>query len=337
MKKDETRNSMMMMGSSSADFRQHSIPLEILDDLASRFIINMPDDLRKDIIRICFQMETAHWFYLDEYVSDEAKAASYKPKLRTCAIGDFAEHMFRHIPFLRGYADDVATIMADWREYKLTVPTYGAIILNQDLTKVLLVQSYFNKTSWGFPKGKVNEMELPHTCAVREVLEETGFNISNLIDPDQFAELVINDQTCRLFFVPGVANDTKFAPRTKCEIRDIRWYPIDCLPSSKKDPMPENPLNIGYNSLYMVMPFTRHIHKFVNMWKRGGTRKKSIVAPKKQQVKIEPGKTQQATTTNPVKIDQSFGKPDYMPKAWSHFHIKKKELFTAMNCGHVKT
>ena len=48
--------------------RQHSIPLEILDDLGSRFIINVPEEERKDLIRICFQIELAHWFYVDEYV-----------------------------------------------------------------------------------------------------------------------------------------------------------------------------------------------------------------------------------------------------------------------------
>jgi mRNA-decapping enzyme subunit 2 len=40
------------------DFRQHSIPLEILDDLGSRFIINVPEEERKDLIRICFQVKS---------------------------------------------------------------------------------------------------------------------------------------------------------------------------------------------------------------------------------------------------------------------------------------
>lgn len=58
--------------------------------------------------------------------------------------------------------------------YKKNVPTYGAILMNSDLDKVLLVQSYFAKSSWGFPKGKVNEDEDPLHCAIREVYEETG-------------------------------------------------------------------------------------------------------------------------------------------------------------------
>jgi len=61
---------------------QHSIPLEILDDLGSRFIINIPEEERKDLIRICFQIELAHWFYVDEYVKDGSK-------LKSCSIREF--------------------------------------------------------------------------------------------------------------------------------------------------------------------------------------------------------------------------------------------------------
>lgn len=37
------------------------------------------------------------------------------------------------------------------------------------LLKALLVQGYLAKSGWGFPKGKVNEDEACHDCAVREV------------------------------------------------------------------------------------------------------------------------------------------------------------------------
>lgn len=60
-------------------------------------------------------------------------------------------------------------VISTWREYKQAVPTYGAILLNEDLSHVLLVQSYWAKSSWGFPKGKVNQEEEPDRCAVREV------------------------------------------------------------------------------------------------------------------------------------------------------------------------
>jgi hypothetical protein len=38
------------------------------------------------------------------------------------------------------HAEDVERIVEEWREYKLAVPTFGAIILNTFMDKVLLVQ-----------------------------------------------------------------------------------------------------------------------------------------------------------------------------------------------------
>lgn len=73
----------------------HQIPSDILDDLASRFIINVPVEERSDFIRICFQIELAHWFYLDFYCSVEEE------KLIPCGIKQFAYHLFHvRIDFL---------------------------------------------------------------------------------------------------------------------------------------------------------------------------------------------------------------------------------------------
>jgi hypothetical protein len=45
---------------------QHATPLYQLDDLAARFIINLPtQELESGPERICFQIEQAHWFYVD--------------------------------------------------------------------------------------------------------------------------------------------------------------------------------------------------------------------------------------------------------------------------------
>ena len=49
----------------------------------------------------------------------------------------------RHTPFLRDlpYFDNVSDIIDTWRTYKLSIPIFGAVILNSSLTKVLLVRS----------------------------------------------------------------------------------------------------------------------------------------------------------------------------------------------------
>lgn len=66
------------------------ISKDILDDLGSRFIINVPENERQNLIRVCFQIELAHWFYLDFY------CVAQKQK---CGIKQFAFQLFqvRHI------------------------------------------------------------------------------------------------------------------------------------------------------------------------------------------------------------------------------------------------
>jgi hypothetical protein len=41
------------------------IPEEIMDDLCSRFLLNIPSTEKEDMIRLMFQVELAHWFYID--------------------------------------------------------------------------------------------------------------------------------------------------------------------------------------------------------------------------------------------------------------------------------
>lgn len=66
------------------------IPESILDDLASRFIINIPFYERFNFVRICFQIELAHWFYLDFFCTGEEVPQVLVP----CGIKQFASHIF---------------------------------------------------------------------------------------------------------------------------------------------------------------------------------------------------------------------------------------------------
>jgi mRNA-decapping enzyme subunit 2 len=73
------------------------IPTDILDDLASRFIINIPDKERADMIRICFQIELAHWFYLDFMLPTNNSQNSTNDnvkKLPPCGIKQFSWQIF---------------------------------------------------------------------------------------------------------------------------------------------------------------------------------------------------------------------------------------------------
>ncbi|XP_047996235.1 m7GpppN-mRNA hydrolase [Leguminivora glycinivorella] len=251
---------------------KHSIPIDILDDLCSRFIINLPESERGDLVRICFQMELAHWFYLDYYCTDEAH------NLHPCGIRDFAQHIFQHVPTLREHLTSLDSVLENWREYKQTVPTYGAILLDQELSHVLLVQSYWTKASWGFPKGKVNEGEEPWKCAAREVLEETGFDISKHINKNDYIEAIIHDQIVRLYIIGYIPRDTKFQPRTRNEIKACEWFPLADLPANKKDMTPKVKMGVSPNAFFMVLPFVKRMRRWVSERNPKGrrTRHKSL-------------------------------------------------------------
>ncbi|XP_053611253.1 m7GpppN-mRNA hydrolase [Plodia interpunctella] len=236
---------------------KHSIPIDILDDLCSRFIINLPQEDRGNLVRICFQIELAHWFYLDYYCTDESN------RLNPCGIREFAAHIFQHVPQLREHIRNLDEVLDNWREYKQTVPTYGAILLDTDLTHVLLVQSYWTKASWGFPKGKVNEDEEPWKCATREVLEETGFDISKLINKNDYIEATIHDQIVRLYIIGYIPRDTKFQPRTRNEIKACEWFALSDLPSNKKDMTPKLKMGVSPNAFFMVLPFVKRMRRWV--------------------------------------------------------------------------
>jgi len=139
----------------------HQLQLShVLDDLCSRFIINLPEEELQSFERICFQIEAAHWFYEDFY-------REHDPKLpHAASLKVFARQMFEHCPLLRPYLAEhsIDEILASFAHYKTRVPVCGAILLNTTLDKCLLVKGWHSRSSWGFPKGKINKDEPEIDC-----------------------------------------------------------------------------------------------------------------------------------------------------------------------------
>lgn len=261
----------------------------------------MPEEDRNDLIRVFFQIEIAHWFYLDFYCDDSTYSSSssgnssgsnsssqsssssggsssssassdseseeapnviarksHPHPLKPCSIRHFAAQIFRYCPYLMQHSHNVDDILSNWRLFKHAVPTNGAIILDPSRKNVLLVQGFWAKASWGFPKGKVNEHESEASCARREVLEETGFDIEPSMRPDDYLEIQMQEQVIRLYIIDGVSMKTKFEPKTRKEIKEVRWFPIDDLPVHRKDHRTKHRLGYSPNSFFMVIPFVKY-------------------------------------------------------------------------------
>ena len=91
-----------------------------------------------------------------------------------------------------------------------------------------------------WPKGKMEVGESDAECAIREVYEEIGFNITRRLRASNAISLAIRQHdangiktanTLTLFIIPGVSEKTPFRARTLGEISAIEWFPLSQLPA----------------------------------------------------------------------------------------------------------
>ncbi|KAG6890414.1 hypothetical protein C0995_008768 [Termitomyces sp. Mi166 len=242
---------------------------EVLDDLSSRFILNLPDDELSSLERICFQVEQAHWFY-EDFIREE------NPKFPSLPLKKFSEMLFQTCPLLHQWSHDHESAYTNFMQYKTRVPVCGAIMLNDTWEKAfqcVLVKGWKASSGWGFPKGKINQVEPPANCAIREVLEETGYNLAGQLNPDHVIEMSIREQKISLFIVPGVPEDYPFKTKTRKEISKIEWFRLADLPTWRRNRTPAG-------RFYLISPFISPLKAFINANK---PRPQKILKSKKAQ------------------------------------------------------
>ncbi|KAF8974041.1 Dcp2, box A domain-containing protein [Flammula alnicola] len=214
---------------------------DVLDDLSSRFILNLPDEELVSLERLCFQVEQAHWFY-EDFIREQ------NTTLQSLPLKRFSEMLFHACPILHQWSNTHEQAFKTFMEYKTRVPVCGAIMLNDSMDKCVLVKGWKSSSGWSFPKGKINQTEPPPTCAIREVLEETGYNLAGQLDPKNVIELSIKEQKISLFIVPSVPEDYPFKTQTRKEISKIEWFKLTDLPTWKRN-------KESSSRFYLISPF----------------------------------------------------------------------------------
>ncbi|KAK2797686.1 hypothetical protein FQN50_009110 [Emmonsiellopsis sp. PD_5] len=238
-----------------------------LDDLCVRFIINLPREELESVERICFQVEEAQWFY-EDFIRP------LDPNLPSLSLRAFALRIFQHCPLMSQWSHyHHSTAFSEFLAYKTRVPVRGAILLNQDMDEVVLVKGWKKNANWSFPRGKINKDEKDLDCAIREVYEETGFDIreAGLVKDEKkmkYIEIPMREQNMRLYVLRGVRMDTNFEPRTRKEISKIQWYKLSELPTLRKSKQNETDGHNLSNKFYMVAPFLVPLKKWIAQQKR---------------------------------------------------------------------
>lgn len=169
---------------------------EALEDVETRFILNLPHEELATPDRLFFQLEQAWWYY-EDIICDEMEDHETEPSAKESPLSyaaaaqaptpialprfkklqPFCRQLFAMSPMLSPLLDQFDQLWAQFSNYRRKISTYGTILLNQSCTKVILCQDY-NSKSWTFPAGKVNQLEKGIEAGARETYEETGFDPS---------------------------------------------------------------------------------------------------------------------------------------------------------------
>ncbi|KAG4065112.1 hypothetical protein HA402_007509 [Bradysia odoriphaga] len=210
---------------------------------------------KTDIMKCCLDIEKAHWSYSDD------------PDLQNKGMAEisfekFAEQAFQHVKYLN--SRDLNATLKEFRLYKRSIPTCGAVLLSPGRTHVLLLQTRCSEGLWGFPKGKLENDESPLQCAIREVYEETSVDIKTLINSERCIEGEWSNSSgsgfTTLYVVENVSMRTKLAPRTIGEIQCCEWFPLNELFDAKRGANGRNCFKVTANAFYM----TRRLQRFLS-------------------------------------------------------------------------
>ena len=150
-------------------------------------------------------------------------------------------------------------------------------MLNDDMDQVVLVKGWKKSANWSFPRGKIDQNELDLTCAVREVYEETGYDLreAGLVRKEEDTKSInvqIRGQDLMMYVFRGVPMDTDFMPRTRKEISKVQWHKLSELPTVKSKKQQHEGHGDGLagnaNKYYMVAPFLGPLKKWISQQRR---------------------------------------------------------------------
>lgn len=290
-----------------------------LEDVHTRFILNLPPEELATTDRIFFQLEQAWWYYediiCDELMEQQQQQQQQEQQQQQQALltlprfpkmQPFCRKIFEISPLLSPLMDQFDELWAEFSRYRRKISTYGTILLNKECTAVVLCQDY-NSKSWTFPAGKVNQGETGIEAGARETYEETGFDPNcnlgltktmkerneNLSwnaplkeeDSIRFTEGGGSGKLRTCYVCYGVPDDFPFAPVAKKEVSDVQWHDLNDLPKKS----------------FAVLPFVKGLKN----WIRRHVKKNSDLATTASMTPSKGGKRKDGSRPRSRKRDGS--------------------------------
>ena len=201
-----------------------SIPARILLELEGKFISNIAEKHMSNNMILMSKMCEAYWYFMKTHY-----------QLGYIGRKHFVHQLFNYIPYLRRPFYEIDEIYAKHTYFKLTVPSIGAVIFNESLSKVMIVRDF--KGRWTFPCGKLEVDETDEECATREVEEECGIQISGKIKKELYLhnwwktywEQRFFPKYIKLFLIKGIPEYTKATISNQYESNAVIWASLEFL------------------------------------------------------------------------------------------------------------
>jgi 8-oxo-dGTP pyrophosphatase MutT (NUDIX family) len=114
------------------------------------------------------------------------------------------------------------------------INSFGIIPLQKRAGKIfILIVKHVNGHYWGFPKGKSSMGEVPHETAIRELHEETGLEVKEMISGRLFHEEYSFESNGESFhkevvYFPAIVSGEGVLNHPE-EVEEIQWSSLDQL------------------------------------------------------------------------------------------------------------
>ena len=197
--------------------------IKVLEEIAVRFFINTPPELLSCLEDLKVLMTESFWYIQDIYKNILTPKTSSLYSHGKMSQERFIKGLVSLIPPLQNV--DVHSIISN--SYS-KAPVCGCIIIDQTLTQIF-IQKSIAQDAYGFPKGKQRQNESSIDTALRETLEETGWDVSPYIYPD------ITFKTTKNFTFYLVAGFPiqEAHPLVRNESCGMKWIPLSDLQSTR--------------------------------------------------------------------------------------------------------
>jgi len=176
-------------------------------DLNQKSIKNLSND---EILSSFGLLEKTLWYYNDNLRNNRYKIKNLYVLLSIffCQLHDY------ELKYLTNRYNNIVQ----------ELPLSGVIMISHGC--ILLVKNNFSRT-WSYPKGKIGKSETPLQAAIRECWEETGYDITQDIDPNNVIIKKYNKKMVYLYVIKNIPYNYPFKPQSSNEIIKIKWFPLN--------------------------------------------------------------------------------------------------------------